>query len=221
MAAALEGAGPADPPALEYAEDATEAAELSMAAAAAMAAAAELAANCRGTGQRGAGGHGGEDQAPTFNASPALAQVRQCPRRLASAYAAAVVRQPFKAFIVPRKDGYPRSCTEAMDAGQVEACSVSCTWDGTDARLKELRSAVMQKTCWRGFTLLRRLKDLTPKFRGSGFRVCRCIPHGNMSSFCLKTRPSPMETWILETSQRQHVSCATLKTHLFGSCSCL
>jgi CheY-like chemotaxis protein len=27
-----------------------------------------------------------------------------------------------------------------MDAGQVEACSVSCTWDGTDARLKELRS---------------------------------------------------------------------------------
>jgi hypothetical protein len=49
-----------------------------------------------------------------------------------------------------------------MDAGQVEACSVSCTWDGTDARLKELRSAVMQKTCWRGFTLLRRLKDLTP-----------------------------------------------------------
>ena len=130
--------------------------------AAAMAAAAELSANCRGTGQRGAGGHGGEDQASTFNASPALAQVRQCPRRLASAYAAAVVRQPFKAFIVPRKDGYPRSCTEAMDAGQVEACSVSCTWDGTDARLKELRSAVMQKTCWRGFTLLRRLKDLTP-----------------------------------------------------------
>jgi hypothetical protein len=41
--------------------------------------------------------------------------------------------------------------------------AVSCTWDGTDALLKELRSAVMQKTCGRGFTLLRRLNDLTPE----------------------------------------------------------